>query len=67
MFIVPETAPAFSRPMSMQKDHDGGRVMSAPNMAIERNVTAPSGVKFIETAVESSGRGGVWLDLGLEV
>ncbi len=44
MFIVPDTAPAFDRPMSMQNAHEGGSVMSDPNIASVRHNTAGIGV-----------------------
>src|SRR5262245_33304440 len=44
MFIVPDTAPAFARPMSMQNAQAGGRVMSEPNIASVKHSTAGSGL-----------------------
>src|SRR5262245_31158384 len=46
MFMVPETAPAFLPAISMQKDHEGGRVMSAPKIATASHATAPPGVSM---------------------
>ena len=39
MFIVPDTTPAWLRPMSMQNAQEGGSVMSAPNTAIDSSST----------------------------
>ena len=40
MFIVPDTAPEFSFPISTHTDHDGLNVISAPKTANERKKTA---------------------------
>jgi len=38
IFIVPETTPAFSFPISIQNAHDGLKVISAPKTARARNI-----------------------------
>ena len=42
MFIVPDTAPAFSLPISTQNAQEGGRVISAPKIAMLRQIMAPT-------------------------